>query len=899
MKMKQILAAALLFCTTGAWAQTNYVAGWDGGNDTSSPTNFGWTSSENRTMNARNAGSGIRMKTDYSGYKLEDGTEYKYSATSDPSSVIFWIRYNTAGESFTYTFTGLTAGLEYKFSCLVGWHNNDSNPTFTIKIKGGDNELGSVSKAITVKQTLYAISLNFTVPADDTSESYVVEFTCNKVGDCMEALSALSLTERDYPTEFQEALQKAQDAVADEAYANVTGAEKSELNNAISTYSSTSDYKSAITVLEEATAAFIAAKASYDAVLAANALAEEYNIAKVIVTAESTAATIDAAVAEIYATVNIIKQDKNVALFNEVETNYPYDIALGSWTTTGKVKINKGQHWNGDAEATYNEPDSWSDNSASATWTQDITLPAGSYALKIAGRRSGSSDLTATVKLGEDILASANDFPAQDKGRGIDVDGKATFADDATYANENAGRGFEWRLLPFTLSEDGTVTIAVEYSTNKNQQWASFCDYVIKSKSPKEKAELMNAIVTAQSIDLTANVGTAPFQKNFTDDGTLANAISEAQSICEKGSATPAEFQQAITDLNDAVSTVTESFNNAPLNVPADGQLFNLILAYEGYQYNNKAVTYLANDRSDAGSYNIKYKEEANRNLAQAFTFTKVEDNKYKLSQIDADGSVRYVCTGVVYGGNASQLRTTTEEEQALLINVIATNKAGIYNLYNTEADNYIGSQDAGFFTVNSHIDFKIQETEKPSITINTTEAGWGTVMLPFAVAELPTGVKAYTVEDVESDGSTLTLAKADALEANKPYVIEGAWQATLTGDAQGTTLISTNGLLTGTYAAAEAPVGSYVLQNLAAGVGFYKVAEGKQPTVEANHAYLTVPEKKEEESVKAFILSETTGVQSVKVAAQNGDIFNLAGQRVSKAQKGIFIQNGKKMVVK
>lgn len=43
-----------------------------------------------------------------------------------------------------------------------------------------------------------------------------------------------------------------------------------------------------------------------------------------------------------------------------------------------------------------------------------------------------------------------------------------------------------------------------------------------------------------------------------------------------------------------------------------------------------------------------------------------------------------------------------------------------------------------------------------------------------------------------------------------------------------------------------------------------------------------------------------TTGINEVQAQkAQNGAIFNLAGQQVSKAQKGIYIQNGKKYIAK
>jgi hypothetical protein len=49
-------------------------------------------------------------------------------------------------------------------------------------------------------------------------------------------------------------------------------------------------------------------------------------------------------------------------------------------------------------------------------------------------------------------------------------------------------------------------------------------------------------------------------------------------------------------------------------------------------------------------------------------------------------------------------------------------------------------------------------------------------------------------------------------------------------------------------------------------------------------------------------INQKPTGIQNVKVAdakSANGAIYNLAGQKVKKAQKGIFIQDGKKVIVK
>jgi hypothetical protein len=52
--------------------------------------------------------------------------------------------------------------------------------------------------------------------------------------------------------------------------------------------------------------------------------------------------------------------------------------------------------------------------------------------------------------------------------------------------------------------------------------------------------------------------------------------------------------------------------------------------------------------------------------------------------------------------------------------------------------------------------------------------------------------------------------------------------------------------------------------------------------------------------NVDEYLNGGETAIKTVK-AAQNSDapIYNLAGQKVSKAYKGIAIQNGKKFVVK
>ena len=77
--------------------------------------------------------------------------------------------------------------------------------------------------------------------------------------------------------------------------------------------------------------------------------------------------------------------------------------------------------------------------------------------------------------------------------------------------------------------------------------------------------------------------------------------------------------------------------------------------------------------------------------------------------------------------------------------------------------------------------------------------------------------------------------------------------------------------------------------------VGFYLANGGK---IAAGRAYLEVPEGTE---IKAFFFTgdDATGIANVEKTVENGAIYNLAGQRISKMQKGINIVNGKKIAIK
>ena len=192
-----------------------------------------------------------------------------------------------------------------------------------------------------------------------------------------------------------------------------------------------------------------------------------------------------------------------------------------------------------------------------------------------------------------------------------------------------------------------------------------------------------------------------------------------------------------------------------------------------------------------------------------------------------------------------------------------------------------------------------LYDTEYDEVPVVKSEAKYGTFCAPFDV-NVPYGMKAYTVQGVKADTSLDMTAVEGTIPANTPVILEGNGAKSLVAYGVAAPAVAEAGLLTGVYADTEAPVGSYVLQNIDDKVGFYQVAAGQQPTVKANRAYLTVSVPK----AKVFYFTaedaeEATGIENVNVNGNvnDGAVYNMAGQKVNKAVKGIYIINGKKVL--
>ena len=181
------------------------------------------------------------------------------------------------------------------------------------------------------------------------------------------------------------------------------------------------------------------------------------------------------------------------------------------------------------------------------------------------------------------------------------------------------------------------------------------------------------------------------------------------------------------------------------------------------------------------------------------------------------------------------------------------------------------------------------------SLAVNSA-AQYGTFCAPFDVT-IPEGVTAYTIGGIDKNG-ILTLEQQNTISAHTPVIVysESTTDINAVQFGVATSSTATSKYLTGVYTDTKAPLGSYVLQNQNGRVGFYHV-EGTQPWVRANRAYLTVPASA---NVKAFYMDDATAIQTVEeLLSGKAEIYDLAGRRQQKLQKGINIVGGKKVLVK
>lgn len=204
------------------------------------------------------------------------------------------------------------------------------------------------------------------------------------------------------------------------------------------------------------------------------------------------------------------------------------------------------------------------------------------------------------------------------------------------------------------------------------------------------------------------------------------------------------------------------------------------------------------------------------------------------------------------------------------------------------------------YYAKDNFPNINIDTPDCASVTISNT--GWATFVSDKALNFQGSPVKAYIVTDHKDYTLTMT-QMTGTVPANTPLLLNAAKAgeynipiaASSSTNVDGNKLVAGNG---GSVSEGSEEEERYVLVADGNKAVFRRI-ESTSAIVPVGKAYLEFIG--ETEAPFLYIGSgQTTGIESIEAAkAAKGVYYNMAGQRVAKPTKGLYIVNGKKVVVK
>ena len=397
----------------------------------------------------------------------------------------------------------------------------------------------------------------------------------------------------------------------------------------------------------------------------------------------------------------------------------------------------------------------------------------------------------------------------------------------------------------------------------------------------------------------TWSFGTNVGQMNTTDAGTVSNEEA-AGTITSVGSAIASATTSAYPNCYTSLLTVK---NNTALVEPTAGF----------YRLKNVATGKYLTATATGGWNSASKGIYANGNNTDASTVIRLFDK-------DENSTLYMYCQGYGFGwtdasknsGSGGVAWITGSPDKYLhWFPGKAANQIAFAICYGNGTGSFAAYLKQGIYTADTddesvvagadYTDNKAQWLVEPAtsatVTLNSDGAAtptyYATFCAPFSYTV--SDAIAYTMK--ENGDYLVPTAVEGEVAAGTPVLLKGtSATATLTIRTDYAASPATGTALTGTYLAATIDgANDYVLGIDDGGVvGFY---HWDSNNLAANRAYVDTPA-----SVNAYNIdwSGETGINAIgNVQSTDKAIYNLAGQRVQKAQKGLYIVNGKKMLVK
>ena len=496
-------------------------------------------------------------------------------------------------------------------------------------------------------------------------------------------------------------------------------------------------------------------------------------------------------------------------------------------------------------------------------------------------------------------------------------------------------------IIVYDLAAGGghvtSPSLTVEYISGDQKT----ADYTVKFVDT-EGNELKSAITYTGVVGNTCTVEEKELVNFYSDDNTAKYIYVEnnasSQTIAEDGSTVVIVKFRIADKYGYTVNAVDE--NNKILKTIYDNSVFEgepLTYSYSKYltdesgkvthvcTLNTFANTVTPTEQSNA---TIEYKSytgtayfveaEDTKAFVGSVTNNQLSGNNSGRSPKASDGIVKffdiketgvYNLTYVVFSNNTNSKDITSDvlKNEESLENVVVD---WSYNYAQTKgtktlSDLELNAGDAiNVHPSNSNITYDYMLLELKSSLVTVSSLGYATYCPAYPVEFAADGaIEAYKAS-VDEMNSVVNLTRTYQVAEGEGVLIHAKDGGAATEEVNIIAPIEkdANNAFVGTLedmTVTEENYGTvYFFGNGSKGLGFYKAANGG--TLAAGKAYLLLDNASGAKSYSIAFGGDATGINEVVATAKADDTFyTLSGVRVEKPTKGLYIQNGKKVVIK
>lgn len=482
--------------------------------------------------------------------------------------------------------------------------------------------------------------------------------------------------------------------------------------------------------------------------------------------------------------------------------------------------------------------------------------------------------------------------------------------------SNNIEESIEKPELSIVGANGGDRTVSIK--TNKtNADNATTTYYTTNEEDPTTSSKVYNGNITISSSDATDGKVVVKAMTVKTDDSNIKSEISTLEvngvgtyltlnapevSISFKQNGDNyipvynfSSDQSSITGTPDVTYSyeINSSKGTATSYEATEKGTLKVIVSADGYTSAEKTV--IINNILFNKSYNYDFSTLTSHSETTVGSQTKYNSIGCQAYSLESDAFENITLNGM------SQLWAITAGKTLGLMSRVGKGSVTYTGSF-PEGSYFVGDNNVSTTNVLSYSQYgfvKELSVYIPLVTVSVSEAGFATYATTNNI-EVPESndVKVMTVK-VNDDNSTITLNEVKAgtvIPANTGILVKapaGNCDFVVTSD-KGTELTNNN-LVAATSDVTSDGTKFFALTKIGDKVGFALVENGV--VIPAGKAYLEVSKGT---AAKFFSLDgEATGINSVKTAKADGAYYTLEGVKTTKPVKGLYIHNGKKIVVK